>query len=90
MEDALTVGEKIRKKIETRKFPGQDEEIRVTISCGIAQCPNEEKKDMVITPTDFIEMADQALYYSKKNGRNLVTPYSKDVEKSTKEKPVKK
>lgn len=39
----------------------------ITVSIGIAQYPIDGK-----TPNDLIEVADKALYYAKKNGRNQV------------------
>lgn len=78
IDDALIVGEKIRKRIEKFPFPGQAEPLHVTISCGLCQYPYE-KDDF--TPTDFVESADQALYFSKRNGRNQVTIFSENLEK---------
>jgi diguanylate cyclase (GGDEF)-like protein len=86
IDDALIVGEKVRKRIERYPFPGQAEPLHVTISCGIAQYPLSEED---YTSTDFVEMADQALYYSKRNGRNQVTIYSKKIKKEIEKKEGK-
>jgi diguanylate cyclase (GGDEF)-like protein len=41
---------------------------RVTISCGIAGFPSHAK-----TPEELIQKADEAMYFSKRNGRNMIT-----------------
>ena len=46
-----------------REVPG----MRVTVSIGVAGL-----KDAVATPLELIDRADQALYASKKGGRNQV------------------
>lgn len=76
LDEAFKVAEKIRETIQNHEFPGQDEALHVTISIGIAQ---HVMDDELFSPTDFVEMADQALYYSKRNGRNKVTLYSQKV-----------
>lgn len=47
------------------------EKLKVTASFGIA----EFKKGLTQTDYELVHFADQALYYSKKNGRNRVTVY---------------
>ncbi|HCL57841.1 MAG TPA: hypothetical protein DHW82_12660 [Spirochaetia bacterium] len=77
VEEAFKVGEKIRKRIEAFEYPGQEKPLHVNISCGIAEFKATE--DSILTPTDFVEMSDQALYFSKKNGRNQVTIYTDEI-----------
>lgn len=84
LEQALVVGEKIRTRIEKFEFPGQANPLHVTISCGIHQFPVQRRD---FTPTDFVEHADQALYYSKRNGRNQVTLWSEKVKGLPPEEP---
>lgn len=86
LDNALIVAEKIRTRIERFEFPGQAEPLHVTISGGIHQFPHDIKG---FTPTDFIEYADQALYYSKRNGRNQITLWSEKVVQLPPEKPAK-
>lgn len=67
-EEAKTVAQRIRKKLEDEKFnpqPGKD--VRITISIGVTQySPKEEL-------STFIQRADKAMYLSKQNGRNKVS-----------------
>lgn len=81
--DALLVGEKIRKKIEKHPFAVGDKTLHVTISCGIAQYPPTNLNSLTdgITATDFINMADSALYASKRGGRNMVSVWSEELSK---------
>jgi len=44
---------------------------RVMISCGIAGFPSDAK-----TPEELIQKADEAMYFSKRNGRNTTTVIS--------------
>lgn len=68
-EGAVTVAERIRKNVENLNFTVNDKRVPVTISIGIA----------VLVPTTnlsveyLLEAADNALYKSKKNGRNQVS-----------------
>jgi diguanylate cyclase len=69
-ENALTVAEQIRKKIEISKMSRSDsgEELRpVTVSIGVSGAMRWD------TAESLIEKADKALYQSKDDGRNRVT-----------------
>ncbi|KQP44267.1 hypothetical protein ASF44_28560 [Pseudorhodoferax sp. Leaf274] len=52
-----------------REHPG----VRVTMSFGVA-----ELEPAMADPASLIDLADQALYHSKKNGRNRVTAWRTD------------
>ena len=57
-------------------LPGPNGEIlHVHVSIGVAAVPTHAK-----TTVDLIEFADQALYRSKRNGRNQVTLYDSSFE----------
>jgi diguanylate cyclase (GGDEF)-like protein len=61
--DALLVVERLRTAISrTEILPGR----RVTVSGGVATCPQD-----AITHDDLINCADSALYWAKRNGKNL-------------------
>ena len=65
---AATVAERLRVAVEQHAIPGQDEELSVTISMGIATIPSAD----IATSTELITVADQALYKAKEQGRNRV------------------
>jgi diguanylate cyclase (GGDEF)-like protein len=69
MNQALVVGERLRKAVEAYRFVYSGTPIPVTISVGVAVLPNPAVKDA----NDIILFADQALYKSKNAGRNRVT-----------------
>lgn len=62
---AAAVAERLRRDVETAVVDG----LNVTISIGVATYPDVA----VIGPEQLIEAADEALYQSKRNGRNRVT-----------------
>ena len=67
-EKIVEIAEKIRKEIELLRFEF-DVEKRITISIGISpHCKNIDAKR-------WMEKADDALYYSKRNGRNQIKIY---------------
>ncbi len=65
-EEAHTIAERIRQKIEATQFPHR----KVTVSIGIASCSH-----IVCTPAEIIKAADKALYEAKRRGRNNVQIY---------------
>ncbi|THB66406.1 MAG: GGDEF domain-containing protein [Spirochaetaceae bacterium] len=69
METARAVAERIRKNTEKIELPYNDSIITTSMSLGVARL--EEDKDS--TTKLLIERADQALYISKRSGRNRVS-----------------
>ena len=67
-EEALVTAERIRKAIEEAKAGG---DISVTASLGA--CANDRMKGP--TAETLLDAADKAMYASKKNGKNRVTPW---------------
>ena len=67
-DEAKTVAQRIRSTLEAENFkPTPDQSAKITISIGVTQYfPKEEL-------SAFIRRADQAMYFSKQNGRNRVT-----------------
>lgn len=57
--------ERLRKTIADKEFPGQENPLHVTISLGIACYPMD-----ATVKGDLIKKSDEALYFSKKHGRN--------------------
>ncbi len=67
-EEAHTVAQRIRAALEAEPFSPRDGEVvTVTISIGVTEySPKEEL-------STFIQRADQAMYHSKRSGRNKVS-----------------
>jgi diguanylate cyclase (GGDEF)-like protein len=72
-DNAHILAERLRKRIEALTIQYDGMEIKFKISLGLAEL-DENLNDH----TEWLEQADQALYYSKENGRNQTTIYSKD------------
>ncbi len=71
-KEACRIAERIRKRVGREKIeylPG--EFLSVTLSCGVASTSSNLEKEVLV------EKADEALYFSKENGRNRVTCFSK-------------
>ncbi len=67
--DAVAVAERFRKKVESTHINLEGDTVSVTVSVGVADMPLDRK----LTPAEFIDFADQALYQSKDGGRNKTT-----------------
>ena len=63
--------ERIREAIEAQGLEQDGEILKVTVSIGAACFPLD-----AMTKKELIEMADQAMYHSKKSGRNRVSLWS--------------
>ncbi|TNF76358.1 MAG: GGDEF domain-containing protein, partial [Acidobacteria bacterium] len=72
---ALLVAEKIRKLVEETSFVGEKTQPGgiLTVSIGVATSPIDATDSQ-----NLIAKADAALYKSKSEGKNRVTPYSDD------------
>lgn len=64
LESARAVAEKIRKSIGQKPFHSEEQQVDITVSCGIS-----EFREGDTTETAF-ERADSALYLAKRGGRN--------------------
>jgi diguanylate cyclase (GGDEF)-like protein len=64
----VLIADELRKMIATATFVFEDEDIDVTISCGVAQL------DVGWSSYDFVKAADEQLYAAKHAGRNRVCP----------------
>ncbi|MCT4612297.1 MAG: diguanylate cyclase [Clostridia bacterium] len=70
---AAKAAEKLRKKIEDTVVSYEGEELKVTISLGVATYPNHS-----VDMQSLIKASDTALYESKETGRNKVSVYNSD------------
>jgi diguanylate cyclase (GGDEF)-like protein len=68
VRSAGILAERIRVRVESACVRYEDNEIRVTISAGVAGFPELQAK----TPEELISAADDALYEAKRGGRNRV------------------
>lgn len=73
---AVTVAESIRKRVAGQPFssPKVPGGILVQLSVGVAACPED-----ATSATDLIEAADQALYQSKRRGKNCVSRADREM-----------
>lgn len=69
--DALAFAERMRRGVEAT-ITAPDRSRPLTISIGLAAFPDDGK-----SPEDLLRAADEALYESKRSGRNRVTAYLK-------------
>ena len=67
-DDCFHLADKIREKIKTSRFQFENTTIELAISAGVAML-DEGQVDI----EEPLRLADEALYDSKHNGRNLVT-----------------
>jgi two-component system, cell cycle response regulator len=65
-ETALRIAERIRRAVESRVIVGQECAIRVTASFGVAASTDP----VPVRPQTLLNLADEALYRAKSNGRN--------------------
>lgn len=68
VKGAVSFAERLRARIESFPFPGQEKPLHVTISLGIACYPYSSTEKM-----ELIKHTDEALYESKEGGRNMWT-----------------
>jgi two-component system, cell cycle response regulator len=71
LQNAVSVAERLRKAVEKHMFSLKDNkrEGKVTVSLGVAAFKSGEE----LTPEKLTKKADDALYDSKRNGRNQVS-----------------
>jgi diguanylate cyclase (GGDEF)-like protein len=72
-DEALNIAENLRMAVWEGKFDIDREPLNVSVSVGVATIPDGCGTD---SAKDFHHCADIALYQSKSEGRNCVTPYT--------------
>lgn len=66
-EDAMAVGERIRKNVENFQFHVNTTKVKITVSIGLAFYPEHAQ-----SAEEIIRIADEAMYYGKNQSRNIV------------------
>jgi diguanylate cyclase (GGDEF)-like protein len=74
LDDAMLFAERVRQTVERLAFPDVSDELRVSVSIGVAQFHNGE------TIGQTVSRADEALYVAKSSGRNRVVNYGQTIE----------
>ena len=71
-EDACQKAERLRVNVESHEFPclGSNKKLRLSISVGVASINPQVTSEM-----ELFRHADEALYDSKRKGRNVVSSY---------------
>jgi len=64
LKQALVAAEKLRASVEAAEFHYRGEQVKITVSCGVAEFTSED------TPDEVFARADRALYQAKAQGRN--------------------
>ena len=72
---AYEIAQRIRKKIESNYFSYEENNLRITISIGVACQPEHFK-----TVSEAIKYADEMLYIAKRKGRNQVITNATDTQ----------
>lgn len=71
LAQATVLAERLRKSVEALVIPYNGQQLKVTLSLGLAEYDSSMKEHR-----QWIEAADKGLYQSKANGRNQLTCYS--------------
>jgi diguanylate cyclase (GGDEF)-like protein len=71
-ENAVFMAERVRRTLSNTRYTGLGlpADAAITISCGVATCPRD-----ATAVDDLLELADQALYAAKADGRDCVRQF---------------
>ena len=72
---SLTVAERLRKEIENTVISVKERTVKITVSLGITELSKGSKYSL----DTLTHRADEALYKSKDNGRNMITIWDEDI-----------
>lgn len=76
-ENALKVGERIRRNVEQKIFAADGLQLRITVSVGVTTFPDYAQNE-----EELIRQSDMALYRAKQMGRNRVVAYFQLLEEN--------
>ncbi len=83
-KNAVELAERLREKVEKRRFCAAYGNLHITASFGVSYLdrfdvlPQLDEEQTIILTENLIAWADEALYQAKKNGRNRVILYTAD------------
>jgi len=88
IEGAKEAAERLRLSLEETPIEVDGAQIVLSVSIGIAGCPNEHENCMAIGDgfQTLLAQADKALYAAKENGRNRIEIYNPKPSSSSKKK----
>ncbi len=72
--EALVAGEKFRSTVEA--ISGLERNVTISLGATTLKIEHDSSFDVEMIENKLIEQADQALYYSKKSGRNRITHFN--------------
>lgn len=72
--EAKILGERLRHKVENRRFSWNDSDFRVTLSFGLAALGSGDDP----SSARLVELADRALYTAKRKGKNRVVTWEEE------------
>jgi diguanylate cyclase (GGDEF)-like protein len=75
IEEAVLLFEEFRQKVESHEFEFEGQQLKVTVSIGLAQTGLHAND-----PRTLFSLTDDALYVCKRNGRNCVTISQKTLD----------
>jgi diguanylate cyclase (GGDEF)-like protein len=78
LEAALLTANRLRTEIKKLVFDSDQGPFSITISMGVGYWPEDADHKQ-----ELIELTDQALYYSKQNGRDRVTAHQHMIRKAS-------
>jgi diguanylate cyclase (GGDEF)-like protein len=67
LNGAMVIAERLRKNVEDYEFPAQNVKMRLTVSLGVANCPQH-----TLTAEGLIKKADAAMYRAKELSKNSI------------------
>jgi|GEM_PF-1771629 len=81
IQNAEQVAERIRSAIEALRVPTAKGNLHITISAGVTEMLNIQHNGSKQTLDNLVRNADEAMYQSKRAGRNCVTLFNVDKAK---------